>query len=370
MIVLTLELLVLASAHPVLPVNTTQSLTQTSEWQFFALPESSQAFVRAEVWIRAASQSVALLARIGALPTLSEQGFLADALDESAWLFNKSYHFLQLAHPNNLILAVFSPASVTYDLKLTFSDRLECPRNCSGNGHCELGTCTCREHFLDQDCSLFFSRIQPDSHIVIPTFPHSWSFLAIDNQNQSLNLFVSVSPPTAQAYVYLRCAEESPQPPSNLHCIGSIDFAVDGESEQVLDLPCALGLVSMYNAGAEGVMLAYDVQPVPRMQHDDVIYVILAVAGVITVSWSCAYFLHSSSHPRVSIAQTDVGGGLDPLVLNTLFPAQFLTGARDVCAICLEPLPETCQVRVLPCKHVFNVSCIDQWFQQHTVSLT
>ncbi len=365
-----LGMLTLGSAYPILPVNTSQSVTQTSEWQYFTLPESSESFLLVEVWTRAASQPTALLARMGALPTRSAHGFDADALDESAWLFNKSYHFLQLVHPRSMTLAVYSPASITYDLKLTIGDQLECPRNCSGHGHCELGLCICGEHYMDKDCSFYTSRLLLDSYIVIPTSPHAWSFLTIDNEAKDLNLFVSVSPSTAQAQVYISCAEESQTPPSSAHCIGSIDFAMDEEQEEVLGLPCALGLVSMYNAGEEEVMLAYDVQQAPRKQQDDAIYVILAVVAVIVLSWTCAYFLHSSSQPSVSIAQTDVGGGFNSLVLNTLFPAKPLAGALDVCAICLEPLPEGCQVRVLPCKHVFNVSCIDRWFIQHTVSLT
>ena len=126
----------------------------------------------------------------------------------------------------------------------------------------------------------------------------------------------------------------------------------------------------MYNAGVEEVMLAYDVQHAPLQQQDHIVYVILAVVAVISLSWSCAYFLHTNSRTRVSLAQTDVGGGLNPAVINTLFPAQVNTQSRDVCAICLENLTCASQVRVLPCKHVFDVLCIDRWFLHHTVTPT
>ena len=364
---LCLLLISTSFAHPVLPVNSSQAITQTSEWQFFSLPESSESYLLAEIWTHAVKEPVALLASSGALPAHSAQGFEADAMDESGWLFNKSYHFLQLENPRNATLAVYCRMPVTYDLKLTITRFLQCPRRCSGHGVCVQGSCLCEDHFLDQDCSLFASRLQPDSHIVIPTAPHSWSFLSIDTEASDLNLYVSVSPATAQAQVYVSCA---PTPPSSLHCLGSIDFSVDGDPEQVLDLPCTQGLVSMYNAGAEGVMLGYEVQPAPGNQQDEAVYVILAVILVIALSWSCAHFLNFSAHPRASIAQTDVGGGLGLIIISTLFPVKPYHGAGDVCAICLEGLPIACQVRELPCKHVFNVACIDQWFQQHTVSFT
>lgn len=368
MSVLLLLFLSLSFAYQILQINTFETLTQTSAWQFFSLPKSSEPYLLAEIWTHVIGEPVAFLARAGALPTRSIQGFEADIVDESGWVFNKSYHFLQLASPINTTLAVYCQVPVTYGLKLTFTSSLMCPRNCSGNGRCEQGTCICGDHYLDRDCSLFSSHLQPDSHIVIPTSPRSWSFLSIYNEASSLNLFVSVSPATAQVQVYLNCEEKSPMPPSSLHFVEFVDFAMGEEPEQVLDLPCTRGLVSMYNAGQEGVMLGYDVQEAPREQQDNIVYVIFAVIMLIALSWSCAYFLHSSTHPRPSIAQTDVGGGLNLLIVNTLFPAKPYCGPRDVCAICLESLSETCQVRVLPCRHVFNVICIDRWFMQHIVS--
>lgn len=83
---------------------------------------------------------------------------------------------------------------------------------------------------------------EADNHIVIPTAPHSWSFLIIDSEDSNFNLYLSVSPVITQAQVYVSC---DPRSPSSLHCIGLVSFAVDEDPEQVLDLPFARGLMSM-----------------------------------------------------------------------------------------------------------------------------
>jgi len=36
--------------------------------------------------------------------------------------------------------------------------------------------------------------------------------------------------------------------------------------------------------------------------------------------------------------------------------------SQDSCAICLEPVDESDNIRPLPCNHIFHLPCFDQWF--------
>lgn len=47
---------------------------------------------------------------------------------------------------------------------------------------------------------------------------------------------------------------------------------------------------------------------------------------------------------------------------------QYIQQYRDVCAICLEEFCYGNVVKILPCKHVFHVDCLDPWCLKQNAS--
>ena len=55
-------------------------------------------------------------------------------------------------------------------------------------------------------------------------------------------------------------------------------------------------------------------------------------------------------------------------ILNDKEMQRYIQQYRDVCAICLEEFSYGDVVKILPCKHVFHVNCIDPWCLAQTPS--
>lgn len=47
---------------------------------------------------------------------------------------------------------------------------------------------------------------------------------------------------------------------------------------------------------------------------------------------------------------------------------QYIQQYRDVCPICLEEFHYGDVVKILPCKHVFHMDCLDPWFLEQNAS--
>ena len=47
---------------------------------------------------------------------------------------------------------------------------------------------------------------------------------------------------------------------------------------------------------------------------------------------------------------------------------RYIQQNRDVCPICLEEFHYGDIVKILPCKHVFHMSCLDPWFLEQNAS--
>lgn len=53
------------------------------------------------------------------------------------------------------------------------------------------------------------------------------------------------------------------------------------------------------------------------------------------------------------------------MVLSVLpISAMSSASAGTECMVCLEPMDEGCEVRTLPCMHIFHRKCIDRWFAE------
>ena len=52
---------------------------------------------------------------------------------------------------------------------------------------------------------------------------------------------------------------------------------------------------------------------------------------------------------------------LNAPTLNDKESQRYIQQYRDVCAICLEEFRYGDVVKILPCKHVFHVDCLDPW---------
>ncbi|GKC73168.1 RING-H2 finger protein ATL8-like protein [Tanacetum coccineum] len=59
--------------------------------------------------------------------------------------------------------------------------------------------------------------------------------------------------------------------------------------------------------------------------------------------------------------------GLDRRILDTLPRLTWSVGHHSVeFAICLSEYQEADEVRVLPCQHVYHVTCVNTWFDSHS----
>lgn len=358
------------ASFSLLQLGAPRAVEQVVVSQCYDVLSSKPGHLLVELRTHQATSPLALMASRGAVPRCTGAGFVADAVDESGWAFNKSEHYLALA-AGNWTVCVHCANPVSYDIQAMYSEHPSCPRNCSGNGGCVGGRCHCLPHFIDGDCSLFTSRLELNTHVVIPTPAKTWSFLALEEMTESLNLFVTITPEDARAHLYLRCGEPPLMPASPLNATQSIDFSEEDESSQVLGVPCPSSVISVFNAGSSSATLAFDAKRAPKAQRNNMVYIVVAVIVVVSLSWSCAYVLNSAGRQRVSMAQTDVGGGLAQHVVDTLFPAtSYESDDKAQCPICLELMLAGSVVRTLACKHVFHASCIDHWFLLHTVLAT
>lgn len=96
----------------------------------------------------------------------------------------------------------------------------------------------------------------------------------------------------------------------------------------------------------------------------------VAVVGVIV---GCVVF----TCKRRNLMQTQVRDieihGISQEKVDSLYPQRRFDqlasfNLSDTCSVCLEHFKPSSEVRVLPCKHVYHMTCIDLWFRDNHVT--
>ena len=107
--------------------------------------------------------------------------------------------------------------------------------------------------------------------------------------------------------------------------------------------------------------------------------VLVSLSCGLVVFWACfAIYKWKKARPEPVDAnyRVQASNGLPQVMLEQSFPVQVysqylgtarLPGEQDKCPICLDAWAPDCEIRVLPCEHIYHIKCIDSWFQQNTV---
>ena len=395
------------SADPIaLNPNVPLRVTQSTAWTFFDLPigQISAQFWTLSLSVINADAQVVLMVRAFNPPELRADNFTADFIDISSWQFNLSSHILRFEPYSIGNSSVFagvyfygnSPDSAaTYSLQIANSPAAFCPSDCSDQGTCQGGKCSCRPGFLGIDCRIPALVITKGS--VTTTMQSSqWQLATLQGQPNG-NISSARVTVTAQAssnsldlHMYMSSAEPGYMLnsgdlfPGDRYNQAKRVMDVSGVMALSLDMQCNCEVYfSIYNAGfGLQVSLQTSVSEPEQEEASSEMgtnlpliagiggFFAVAVLGVIV---GCVVFVCKRRTRRIAREQEAVEErGIPQKKVEAMYPQRRFSQLAafhlsDTCSVCLERFKASSDIRVLSCKHVYHTPCIDLWFRDNHV---
>jgi hypothetical protein len=381
-------------------------VTQSTAWTFFALQTSQ---INSQFWTLSLSvinrdAQLVLMVRTYNPPELRGDNFTADFIDLSSWQFNLSSHILRFepySLGNSSVYAgVYfygnSPgSSATYNLQIATSPAAFCPSDCSGQGTCQGGKCSCRPGFVGIDCRIPVLVITKGS--VTTTMQSSqWQLVTLQGQSNGnisparVTITAQASSESLNLHLYMSSAEpgyvlySGDLFPGDRYCQAKRVMDVSGAMALSLDMQCDCDVYfSIYNAGF-GLQVSLQTsisepgEEEASSQMDTNLPLIAGIGGffavaVLGVIVGCVVFVcKRRSMRRAQVQEAVEERGIPQEKVEAMYPQRRFSQLAafhlsDTCSVCLERFKASSDIRVLSCKHVYHTPCIDLWFRDNHV---
>lgn len=386
--------------------NVPMRVTQSTAWTFFDLQTSQ---INSQFWTLSLSvinrdAQLVLMVRTYNPPELRGDNFTADFIDLSSWQFNLSSHILRFepyslgnssAYAGVYFYGNSPGSSATYNLQIDTSPAAFCPSDCSGQGTCQGGKCSCRPGFVGIDCRIPVLAITKGS--VTTTMQSSqWQLVTLQGQPYG-NISPARVTVTAQAsseflnlYLYMSSAEpgyvlhSGDLFPGDRYSQAKRVMDVSGAMALSLDMQCDCDVYfSIYNAGF-GLQVSLQTsisepgEEEAGSQMDTNLPLIAGIGGffavaVLGVIVGCVVFVcKRRSMRRAQVQEAVEERGIPQEKVDAMYPQRRFSQLAafhlsDTCSVCLERFKASSDVRVLSCKHVYHSPCIDLWFRDNHV---
>ncbi|CAG9321942.1 unnamed protein product [Blepharisma stoltei] len=326
---------------------------------------------------------VLLLAKRNSNPSfyfseIGEYKWSADYYDFDSWSRNLNSSYIIVPKENLVLndiwyLAVYSQyLNFEYSLLYYSKEINACLPACSGtNGaHCLSGNCKCASHYWGYNCNVLTSKIETNSFSdLIEINGNSWEFKTFDIDIKGSKTYFSIEIKEAQGdfLLYFMSYDSKSILPSMFSSSNQIYIAGLSkglyyindatDSDWIFSAFCNSTTPCSFKVNIEDHSIGSSTQKSIFWAIFTSIAAFIVMCIIIPVT-VCVCARHRRNNEEEQVYEITCED------MEKMYPSQKwkkLHRNQDSCAVCLEEFARNDRVRVLSCRHVFHVKCIDIW---------